>query len=74
MGGDVACLHGGSLIHLVEDSGHLGPVVTDSFVLLLLQISEVGADGLGCEHLRVVLEEHIVASFPLGEVQEVEVP
>ena len=41
--------------------------------MLLLQVSEVGTDGFGCELLLVVLEEHTTNGFELGEVQEGEV-
>ena len=72
--GDVPHLVRGSLVHLAEDARYLGPVVAVSLLLLLLQISEVGTDGFGCELLLVVLQEHALEGVPLGEVQEGKAP
>ena len=73
VGGNVTNFLGGSLVHFEEDAGYLSTVVLHCLVLLLLQISEVGTDGFGCELFLVVLKEHVVDSLPLGKVQKGEV-
>ena len=74
MHGDVPHLLRGSLVHLTIDARDLGPVVPDSFLWLLVKVSEVGTNGLGRKLRLVVPHERSLDVVELGEVFKSIVP
>ena len=73
MRGEVSHVLWGSLLHLAEDAGDLGPVDPDGFLRLLEEVSEVGPNGLGRELCLAVPQERVLNVDSLGEVYAKEV-
>ena len=70
---DVSHLVWSSLVHLAVDVGNLGPVVSDSFLWLLVKVPEVGTNGFGRKLRLVVSQEGNLDVVELLEVDAGEV-